>query len=195
MSSASPRGRNCSRPPNCPHGREKRSQTRFSGTVAELDFRSARPAPAAREGPRRRPLLRAARRRRPGPRRRPLARALQPRVPPRVRRVAARVPADPPARAGGRAAAHHRPLGRRHLLLGRAAERRLVHDELHAAPTASRRPPTARRSRRPPQHALVPACVVRAYAPSATPHVSRRQRRGAATSVPVDRSVDPGGPR
>ena len=96
-------------------------------------------------------------------RRRPLARALQPRVPPRVRRVAARLPADAPAGAGGRAAAHHRPLGGGDLLLGRPAEPRLVHHQLHAdlrrvADRLPRRVPAGRR------HALVPACIVRAYA-------------------------------
>ena len=50
-----------------------------------------------------------------------LAGALQPRVPPRLRRDAASVPPDPPAGARGGAAAQHRPLGRRHLLHGRAA--------------------------------------------------------------------------
>ena len=42
-----------------------------------------------------------------------------------------------------------RPLGRRHLLLGRAAERRLVHDAASRARTVSRRPRTARGSRPP----------------------------------------------
>jgi AraC-like DNA-binding protein len=43
-------------------------------------------------------------------------------------------------------------------------------------------PPTAYRERYPPAsaHALVPACVLRAFGRPATQHVSRRQRSGAA---------------
>ena len=124
-------------------------------------------------------------------RRRPLARALQPRVPARVRRVAARLPAHPAPRARRGAAAHHRPLGRRHLLLRRPAERRLVHHQLHAHVRHARRPPTARPSRRRPQQALVPACVRARLRAPATPHVSRRQRLGADLAWLGDRSVDP----
>src|SRR5262245_28993771 len=94
--------------------------------------RPTRPASAPREGPGGRPLLRAARRRRPRCRRRIEPRALQPRVPPRVRRRPAPVPAHAPARARRGAAPEHRSLGRRHLLQRRPAERRLVHDQLHA---------------------------------------------------------------
>ena len=62
--------------------------------------------PAAGAGPRRPPLRRAARRPRARARRAPLPRALQPRVRARVRRDPAPLPADAPARARGRAAAH-----------------------------------------------------------------------------------------
>ena len=72
------------------------------------------------------------------------------RVPANVRRVAPRIPADAPPRARGRAAAHHGPLGRGHLLFGRPPERRLVHDELQADVRRRARPPTGRSSRRPP---------------------------------------------
>ena len=134
-------------------------------------------------------------RRRPGARRRPLARALQPRVPARVRRVAARVPADAPARARGGAAAHHRPLGRRHLPVGRAAERRLVHHELHAHVRRCRRPPTARRSRPPPRTRVVPACVVRVY--GRPQHRTFREDSAAAAPSVAASTVppEPGGPR
>ena len=94
---------------------------------------------------------------------RPLPRPLQPRVPARLRRVAARLPAHPTAGARRRAPAHHRSLGRRRLPLGRAAERRLFHDELH--PHLWRLPHCLPRgaSRRPPRTRCVPACVVRSY--------------------------------
>ena len=69
---------------------------------------STRPAPPPRErlvdARYREPLDVAAR-----PRRAPLSGALQPGVPPRLRRDAAPVPPDPPAGAGGGAAAQHRP--------------------------------------------------------------------------------------
>jgi hypothetical protein len=157
----------------------RQAEAAVTGIRSDRYSRPARPPPAARQGPRRRALLRAARRRRPRARRRPLARALQPRVPARVRRVAARLPADAPARARRRAAAHDRPLGRRHLLLGRAAERRLVHDELHAhLRRVADRLPRAR-SRRPPQHALVPACVVRATAARNTARFEKTAARAA----------------
>ena len=94
------------------------------------DTRSARPAPAAREGSDRRPLSRAARGRGARAGVAPLARSLQPRVPAGVRRDAAPVPADAPARAGRRPAAQHRSLGGGHLHGGGPAQRRVVHDQL-----------------------------------------------------------------
>ena len=150
--------------PVTPHRVERRLADSQRGDADDhdrwigLDHRSAsldcghgvcptRPPSPPRQGPRRRALLRAPRRRRHGPRRRPLTSPLQPRVPTRLRRAAALLPADATPRARGRPAPHHRPLGRRHLLLDRAAERRLVHDELQAAPSARRRPPIARPSR------------------------------------------------
>ena len=125
-------------------------------------------------------------------RRRPLARPLQPRVPARLRRVAARLPAHPPPRARRGAAAHHRPLGRRHLLLRRAAERRLVHDQLHAhlrhvADRVPRGVPAGRRPRAGPE--LRPP---RLRAP-ATQHVSRRQQPDAAPSLAGDLTSTRGG--
>ena len=89
--------------------------------------------------------------------------ALQPRVPPRLRRVAALLPAHPAPRAGGDAAAQHRLHRRRHLHAGRADERRLVHDELHAglrrdADGVPRVVPAGRR-----RLARIPLCVLRAY--------------------------------
>ena len=164
-------------------------------TLGEHGVRPARPPPAARQGPRRRALLRAARRRRHGQRRRPLEGALQPRVPGRVRRVAARLPADAPARARGGAAAHDRPLGRRHLLLGRAAERRLVHDELHAhvRQVAARLPrgvPARRRRRR--------SCRPASCASTGARNAARFEKTTASRriSVPLIESADAqGAPR
>ena len=88
------------------------------------------PPPRARERPRRRALPRAARRGAARAHCAALAGALQPRVPSRLRRDAASVPPDSPAGARGGAAAQHRPVGCRHLLHRRVAERRIVHDEL-----------------------------------------------------------------
>src|ERR1044072_1951671 len=67
-----------------------------------------------------------------GTRRGALPRPLQPRVQTRLRGVAALVSADPPAGASGSLAAQHGSLRRRHLPLGRPAEHRLLHDQLHA---------------------------------------------------------------
>src|SRR5215208_3529181 len=118
-----------------PRVRARAPRTAMFTKLAEYwgdGLRPVRPTPVARQGPRRRPLLRAVDRRRPRTRRRPVAGALQPRLPGRVRRVAPRLPAHAPARARRRAAAHHRPLGGRDLPRRRPAERRLVHDELLA---------------------------------------------------------------
>jgi len=124
--------------------------------------RTPGPAPAPREGPHRRPVPRPARRARARPRRPPVARPLQPRVPPDVRRDAAPVPAHAPPRARGGAAAHDRPLRRRHLPDGRADQRRLVHDELRPRVRMS---PTAYRAAHPPAaaRARIPTCVLRAW--------------------------------
>ena len=143
-------------------------------------LRTARPSPAARQGPRRRALLRAARRRRPR------------RAPPASRRAHfsrefRRAFGESPhayllTRRLERAAALLRTTDRSvadDLLLRRAAERRLVHDELHAARTACR--PTAYRAALPAgRRACARPGVRRArLRPPATPHVSRRQRRRA----------------
>ena len=138
--------------------------------------------PRPRQGPRRRPLLRAAHGRRHGPRRPLVARPLQPRVPRRVRRVAAPVPAHPPARARRLPAAQHRSHGHRHLLHGRAQQRRLVHhqlsphvrDDAHAVPrlVPARRLPGAR-----------PALRRQGLRPPAEPHVSRRRPAGCFLMV------------
>ena len=116
-------------------------------------------------------------------RRRPLPRPLQPRVQTRLRRVASRLPADPPPRAGGGAAAHHRPLGLRHLLLGRPAQPRLLHDELRPHLRRSRRPPTATRFPPAADQARDPGLRGPLLRPPATPHVSRRQQPGAVPSI------------
>ena len=110
-----------------------------------------------------------------------LPRPLQPRVPARLRRVAARIPAHAPAGARRRPAAHHRPLGGRRLPLGRAPERRLLHHELqahlrHVADGLPRDVPAGRRQR---ARARLRRALLR---PSATQHVSRRQRPRPRTS-------------
>src|SRR5882724_5426487 len=88
-----------------------------------------------------------------------------------------------------RAASLHRSHRRGHLLLGRPAERRLVHDQLHAhlRPVADCLPrgvPAGVNTRA--DSDLRPARVW----PSATPHVSRRQplgsRLASAPTVPID---------
>ena len=76
-------------------------------TSCRDEHRSARSAPAPREGSDRRPLPRTARRAGARARRASVAGALQPRVPSRVRRDAAPVPADAPPRARSGAAAKH----------------------------------------------------------------------------------------
>ena len=80
----------------------------------------------------------------------------------RVRRDAAPLPADAPPGARGGAAAHDRSLGGRHLHDRRAAQRRLVHDELRAdvravADGLPRDPPAGVRARAGPD--LRPARV------------------------------------
>ncbi len=62
----------------------------------------------------------------------------------------ARLPADATARARRGAAADHRPVGGRHLPLGRAAEHRLLHDQLQPHLRPVPRPPTAPPTLRPP---------------------------------------------
>ena len=122
---------------------------------------------------------------------RALAGALQPRVPARLRRVAAPVPADPPARARGGAAAHDRPLGRGHLHHRRAAQRRLVHHELppRLRAVADAVPRGLSACRRACAHSHMHAARVR---PSAIQHVSRRQAARSLASVAVDRSTAQG---
>ena len=122
-------------------------------------------------------------------------RPLQPRLPGCVRRVAARISADAAARAGRRAAAEHRSLGRRDLLLGRSAERRLVHDELHAH---LRRPHRRRTGRQfPPAAAARRRADVRRarIRPAPTPHKWRRQGGNPATSLTSSVQSDPEGDR
>src|SRR3984885_8582146 len=77
---------------------------RASGAGAEwaCGHRSRLAAPAARQGPGGRAVLRAAHRVRPGRRRQAVARPLQPAVQGDVRRIAPPVPADPAAGAGRR---------------------------------------------------------------------------------------------
>ena len=101
----------------------------------------------------------------------------------RLRRVPARLPADPPARAGGGAAAHHRPLGRRHLPLGRPARASAPSRPASSAPSAHPRPPTATlipagRRARPRPRLRGPR-----LRPSPTPHVSRRQAAPPRPSI------------
>src|SRR4051812_6574215 len=148
------------------------------GSLARDGLRPDRPPPPSREGPRGRAVLRGARRRRPREGRRALPGALQPRVPPRLRGVAARLPAHPPARARRGAAPDHRPLGGRHLLLGRAVERRVVPHELPPGVwgVACGLPRDVPAGRPPRAGADVRAARLR---PPATQHVSRRQRAGA----------------
>ena len=108
-----------------------------------------------------------------------LARPLQPRVPPRVRRVAARLPADSPARAGRGAVAHHRPLGRR-----RSASRSASRASARSRPASPARygvSPTAYRARFPPASDAARSsrrCVVRAY--GRPQHSTFREDSGAA---------------
>ena len=100
------------------------------------------------------------------------------------------VPAHAPAGARRGAAAHDRPLGRRHLPVGRAAEHRLVHDELHAHRTACRRPPTARGSRRRPSAQW---CRRASCAPTAARNTARFEKTAAPrrSSFAGDRSATP----
>ena len=71
-------------------------------------------------------------------------------------------------------------------LVGRPAERRLVHDQLHPDLRHVARPPTAPPSRRPPSRRCVPGLRRARLRAPATPHVSRRQRPGARPSVGRD---------
>ena len=81
---------------------------------------------------------------------------------PRVRRIALRVPADPAAGARCRAAAQHRSLGRRGLLLRSVAEPGSFTTSFTRTYGLS---PTAYRARDPPASALavVPSCAARFY--------------------------------
>jgi hypothetical protein len=142
-------------------------------------IRPACPPPASGQGRGRQPLFRIARRRRLGACRGPVARSLQSRVPARLRRVAARVPADQALGARCRAHANHRPVSRRHLLLGGIAERRLVHDELYADIRHVPDDLPRELSAGGPTRTRPIVCPPRSRAP-ATPHVSRRQAPRAA---------------
>ena len=121
-----------------------------------------------------------------------LAGPLQPRVPPRVRRDAAPVPADAPARARRGAAAQHRSLGGRDLPRRRAAQRRLVHDELRPRlrHVADRLPGRVSAGRDPRP---VPTCVAAGVRPPAVQQFSRRQPRSGARNVSLVPSKPLGG--
>ena len=155
--------------------------------------RPARTTSAAREGPRRRALPRAARRAGARPGRAPLAGALQPRVPARLRRDAAPVPADAPARAGGRAAAQHRPVGGGDLLRRRAAAASARSRRASGACTALS--PTAYRAAHPPaaSRARIPTCVcrrTRARSPSRFREDSAAAARLASPATIDDKEDD-----
>ena len=158
-------------------------------------FRPARSSSAARQGPRRRPLLRAAGRGRPGARGRasPAPTSAASFAAPSASR---RTPTCSP----GASSARRRCCEARIARCRRSASRwgcRASARSRRASParTACRRPPTARRSRRRLQHALVPACVAARLRAPATPHVSRRQRpeRSGLVSLGDLVSNDPGG--
>ena len=106
----------------------------------------------------------------------------------------ARLPADPPARAGGGAAAQHRQLGRRDLPRGRPAGRRLLHDQLqtHLRDDADRVPGRLPAGLRPRRR---PGLRRPRLRPPATPHVSRRQRRRRAPSIAAKPISNQGGTR
>ena len=91
-----------------------------------------------------------------------------------LRRVPPPLPADQATRAGRSPAADDRLERRRGLLRGRAAERRLVHDQLQARLRADPDRVPGRASR-PPQPS--PRCRAASFAPTCGPrqHVSRRQ--------------------
>jgi hypothetical protein len=95
-------------------------------------------------------------------------------MPSRLRGVATRLPAHPAPRARGGAAADHGSLGRGDLLLGRTAERGLVHHQLHAGSRGlPHRLPggvSASRTTRPR-----PGLRASGLRPPAKQHVSRRQ--------------------
>ncbi len=145
-------------------------------------LRPARPAPLACEGPRRRPVRRAADRGRSGPGRGPVAGPFQPGVPQGVRRTAARLSADAPPGARGDVAPHHRPTRRRHLH-GRRADAAWARSRPRSpgcSEVAGRLPGVVPAGRGVRDRAGLRRAGVR---PSATPHVSRRRSHRAVHNV------------
>ena len=147
------------------------------------DARPAGATPPAREGPRRRPLPRAARRLRPGTGGAPLAGALQPRVPQGLRRVAAPVPPHQAPGACRGAASPHRPGSDICFAVGLRS--------VGSFTTSFRRAygvsPTEYRAAHPPAltRVRIPTCIAQAYA---RPQSStfREDSPARATNVVLD---------
>ena len=155
-------------------------------------IRPARPPPASRQGRRGQPLLRAAGRRATSPAPPDCRARTSAASSAGLRRAAAQLSADAASRAGRRAAAEHRPLRRRHLPLGGAAERRLVHDELHAdvRPVADGLPRRLPAGRPAGARARPASC-----APTDARNTARFEKTASArcTSLAGDRSSRPRG--
>ena len=145
----------------------------------------------ARQGPRRRPVRRAARRRRHGRGGRPLARALQPRVPAR-RSASPRTRTCSPAGSSGPRRCCGSPTARVADICFSVGLQSVGSFTTSFTRTYGMSPTAYRASsRRPPTYAVVPGLRRARLRPPATQHVSRRQAPRPAISVGVNSNSIP----